>query len=62
MSKLPDKELLRPDEVAKYLGVTRQSIYRWIASGKLEAHKVAGRIIRIPRESVEKCLRYVNKI
>ena len=51
MTDLPDKALLRPDEVAAYLDVTRKTIYQWISLGKLEAVKLS-RIIRIPRESV----------
>lgn len=51
MDKLPDKELLRPDEVADYLSVTRKTIYYWIDIGKLEAVKIE-RLIRIPREEV----------
>lgn len=56
MGKLPDKELLRPDEVARYLSVTRKTIYLWIDTGKLEAVKVVNRT-RIPREAVQKLLR-----
>jgi len=40
MSKLPDKELLRPDEVANYFSVTRKTIYLWIKKKHLEAYKI----------------------
>ena len=51
MPILPNKELLRPDEVAKYLSVSRKTIYLWIDTGKLDAVKIS-RLIRIPRKSV----------
>ena len=53
MSTLPNKELLRPDEVAVYLSVTRKTVYQWIDTGKMEAVKIS-RLIRIPRSSVLK--------
>ncbi len=49
---LPNKGLLRPDEVAEYFSVTRRTIYNWIDSGRLDAVKVSGTIIRITRESI----------
>jgi excisionase family DNA binding protein len=51
MTQLPEKELLRPDEVAAYLSLSVKTIYGWIAEGKLPAKKVFG-TLRIPRESV----------
>lgn len=51
-SGLPQKDFLRPDEVAQYFSVHINTIYRWIDSGKLEGRKIAGTILRIPRESV----------
>ena len=53
---LPQKELLRPDEVAKYLSLSIKTIYRWIECGRLDAVKIGGRCVRIPRESVEKVI------
>ena len=52
MNKLPEKELLRPDEVAAYYSVSRSTVYLWIESGKLTAKKIAGKTIRIPREAL----------
>jgi len=51
MSKLPDKELLRPDEVANYFSVTRKTIYLWIKKKHLEAYKI-DKAIRITRKSI----------
>jgi excisionase family DNA binding protein len=50
MTTLPNKDLLRPDEVATYYSVSVRTIYTWIELGKLEAVKVAGKILRIKRE------------
>lgn len=52
MTTLPNKELLRPDEVAEYLSVHRATIYRFCESGKLDSVRIGGRSIRIKRESV----------
>jgi excisionase family DNA binding protein len=54
MSDLPNKSLLRPDEVAKHYSVSVKTVRGWIASGKLEARKIAGGLLRIPRESLPK--------
>lgn len=37
-STLP--EFLKPEEVAAYLGVSRNTIYRWCRSGDIESVKV----------------------
>lgn len=54
MGELPNKALLRPDEVAEYYSVKVKTVRGWIATGKLEAIKVAGGLLRIRRESVTK--------
>lgn len=54
MTSLPNKELLRVDEVADYFDVSRSTIYLWIDHGILVAEKYRG-IIRVPRESVNTC-------
>ena len=59
MHKLPDKELLRPDEVADYFSVSRKTIYAWIDSGKLKAVKVC-RLTRIRRVDVSEVIREVE--
>ena len=51
MSTLPNKELLRPDEVAEYFSVSVKTIYRWIDEGKVPAVKVAQSVIRIERKA-----------
>lgn len=51
MSTLPNKELLRPDEVAAYFSVTVRTVRRWINEDKLKAVKVFG-VTRIARKEV----------
>ena len=46
MKKLPDKELLRPQEVGEFWGVSRSTIYRWIDEGIIPARKL-GKTIRV---------------
>ncbi len=46
MTSLPQKDILRPDEVASYYRVSIQTVRRWIWEGKLKAIKVGG-VIRI---------------
>ncbi len=54
MTTLPDKELLRPDEVAAYYSVNVRTVRGWVATGKLEAIKIAGGVLRIPRTAINK--------
>jgi excisionase family DNA binding protein len=48
---LPEKTLLRPDEVASFLRVSIKTVYRWYAKRQLRGVKVK-RSVRIYRESV----------
>jgi excisionase family DNA binding protein len=50
-SDLPQKPLLRPDEVAQFLSVSLNTIYRWHRSGILVGTKI-NRSLKIPRDSV----------
>lgn len=54
VADLPNKSLLRPDEVAAFWSVSVKTIYRWIDMGILEAVKKGG-TVRVPRENAEKC-------
>lgn len=47
------KELLRPDEAAFMLNVSRWTIYRWVKEGKLEATKIGRGSLRVFNKSVE---------
>ena len=53
MKELPEKELLRPDEVAAFWRVDVKTIYRWIDLGIIPAEKKGG-TIRERREAAEK--------
>jgi excisionase family DNA binding protein len=52
MSTPRTREILTPDQAADYLQVDRETIYRYIRSGKLDASKL-GRSYRIPRSSID---------
>ena len=54
MLNLPNKDLLRVDEVATYYQVSIRTVYTWIELGKLKAVKVAGKIVRIKRNEAIK--------
>lgn len=53
MTDLPQKPLLRVDEVATYFDVARSTVYLWIDHGLLQAEKLRG-VIRVTRDSIEK--------
>lgn len=53
MTDLPDRKLLRVDEVALFFDVTERTIRLWIEHGHLQAEKYNGRTLRILKESVE---------
>ena len=52
MKTLPEKELLRPDEVAEFWSVSVKTIYRWIDLGIIPGVKKGG-TVRVPREEAE---------
>ena len=49
-NRFPD--ILTPDQAADYLQVDRETVYRYIRAGKLDASKL-GRSYRIPLRSIE---------
>ena len=52
MDKLPNKELLRPDEVAEYLRLKNVcTVFRWCDRGIIASVKIGG-VIRIERQAV----------
>jgi len=53
MADLPNKTLLRPDEVAAFWSVSVKTIYRWIDLGIMEAVKKGG-TVRVPRADAER--------
>ena len=44
------------DEVASHLGVTKDSIYRWVEKKKFPAHRV-GRLLRFKLSEVDEWVR-----
>ena len=54
---LPDKALLRPDEVAEFFSVTERSVYNWCDAGLLESTVVGSGTMRIFRASVIKMVK-----
>jgi excisionase family DNA binding protein len=57
MAKIPEKTLLRADEVAECFGVSRRTVYDWVKSRKLIGCNPGGRSLRIFRESVLRLLK-----
>lgn len=55
MVRLPNKELFRPDEVAKLFGFkTVRTVQNWIRSGKIRYIVTPGGHRRIPKSEIEK--------
>jgi excisionase family DNA binding protein len=50
------KNLLRPDEAAQVLNVSRWTIYRWVKEGKLEATKVGKGSLRVFERSIQRLI------
>ncbi len=53
---VPNRKLLKPVEVAGYLGVSAKTIYRWCDMGLIESVKLNGSV-RVLRASVVTFLR-----
>lgn len=53
-TSIPNKVLLRADEVADVFGVCVVTVYRWKWSGKLPAVKSPGRALRFRRDDIVK--------
>jgi excisionase family DNA binding protein len=52
---LPDKTLLRVNDVARFLGVSLKTIYRWYHLGEIRGAKIKGSL-RIYRASIVQLL------
>lgn len=53
---LPEKTLLRPDEVAKFFSVSVQTVYNWHNEGKIEGYKTPGKPLRFLRQAIVESL------
>jgi excisionase family DNA binding protein len=43
-------------DAAKYLGVSRPTIYRWSKEGKLPIYKIADGVARVKKEDIEQLM------
>jgi len=51
--KIPiDQHFLSVDEIAEYLGIKRDTVYRWITKRDLPAHRV-GRLWKFKKKEVD---------
>lgn len=50
------KRLLRPDEAAEILSVSRWTIYRWLSEGKIDGTRLGKGTLRIFSESVDRLI------
>lgn len=48
-----EKELLRPDEVAQILNISRWTVYRWVQEGRIQGSKIGKGSLRIFKSSIE---------
>jgi len=53
-----EEKLLSPDDVASYLGISRQTVYNYLKQGKLKSRKVGLRAIRISMAEVNQFLEH----
>jgi excisionase family DNA binding protein len=51
-----DDRWLSVDEIAEYLGVKRDTVYKWIGRKGMPAHK-AGRLWKFKKEEVDRWVR-----
>ncbi|WP_431817720.1 helix-turn-helix domain-containing protein [Gordonia jacobaea] len=54
------KKRLSIAETAEYLGISTKTVRRYIASGRLKAHRLGPRVIRIDVESIEALLQPIG--
>lgn len=50
------KQLLRPDEAAEMLSVSRWTIYRWLSEGKITGTRLGKGTLRIFSASVDRLI------
>jgi len=51
-----DKVLMRVDEAAAFLSVSRWTIYRWMEAGKLEGTKIGSGSVRVFKSSLDRLI------
>lgn len=53
-----EKTLVRPDEAAKMLRVSRWTIYRWLSEGRLRGTRISKGTLRVFRESIDELIEH----
>jgi excisionase family DNA binding protein len=56
MTSVTDERWLSLDEIANYLGIKRDTVYKWIDRRKMPAHKV-GSLWKFKRDEVDDWVR-----
>ena len=51
-----NKQLLRVNEAAVVLNVSRWTVYRWVEEGKLSGTKIGKQTLRVIKNSVDKLI------
>ena len=59
METMMEDRWLSVDEIAAYLGIKRDTVYKWIADKQMPAHKV-GRLWKFRKEEVDDWVRQDN--
>lgn len=57
---LPDKLFFKVPELAGILDVNIKTLYSWIETGRLDAVKIGGWSVRIPRAAALKLIEEMN--
>jgi excisionase family DNA binding protein len=52
---------MRIGDAATYMGVTDRTIRQWIAEGKIPAHRMGQRVIRLRQSDLDEALKLVGK-
>lgn len=50
------KEIMRIDEAAEFLGVSKGVLYHWVSEGRVPVIRISKRCIRFRRSQLEKWL------
>jgi excisionase family DNA binding protein len=51
-----EKMLLRPDEAAQMLRVSRWTIYRWLTEGRIRGTRVGRGTVRVFKDSIDRLI------
>ena len=57
---MESNDIMKLEEVMQYLDIGKNTLYRLLKSGELNAFKI-GKVWKIPKKSVEKYIRPVRK-